>query len=105
MRKHNVTVLGSRQWTGVGGQLHASAALLLGLSPRYPLYGELSGSQCRSGCSGVENMSCPYKKLNPSLPSHSPISTPTEIPQIRRATHSVRILCNALFIIDNFSMI
>jgi hypothetical protein len=42
-----------RHWLEVSGQFHASAALPLGKSPRYPLDRRLGGPQSRSGRRGV----------------------------------------------------
>ena len=53
---------------GVGGQRHASAALLPGKT-RYPFYRRLGGPQCRSG--GVQKISPPTGIQSPDRPARS----------------------------------
>jgi hypothetical protein len=50
-------ILWHRHWMEVSGQFHASAALLQGKSPWYPLDRRLGESQSRSGRGGEEKNS------------------------------------------------
>jgi hypothetical protein len=50
-------ILWPRHHVGVSGQLHASAALISGKEPLYPLDRRLGGPQSRSGRGGEEKNS------------------------------------------------
>jgi hypothetical protein len=52
----------------VSGQLHASAALLPGMSSRYPFYRSLGGPQSRSGRYGEVNIFYPTGTRTPPPP-------------------------------------
>jgi hypothetical protein len=58
-------------------QLHASAALIRGKSPRYPLNRRLGGPQSRSGDCGVNKncLSVPGIEPRPSSLLHAPMLT------------------------------
>jgi hypothetical protein len=57
------------------GQLHASAALVPGKNPQYPLDRRLGGPQSRSGCGGEKKNSQPLLGLPPPPP---PIIKPVD---------------------------
>jgi hypothetical protein len=56
-----------KAYWGVEVQLHASAALHSGKSPRYPLDRRLGGPQSSSGCGGKEKNSQPLPGLEPPI--------------------------------------
>jgi hypothetical protein len=58
----------------VRGQLHASAALLPGKSPLYPLDRRLGGPQKRSRRGDEEKNSQPRRESNPRTPIVQPVA-------------------------------